>query len=102
MIEGRRIEGEAVVTIHGDPIDWQGSLAILPEFAGDERRACEHCQRFKSEVPAEIKADGWRVAADDVAEWLRRIRQFGDRIDVPVEVVEAKPCPGEARERRSR
>ncbi len=39
MIEGRRIEGEAVVTIDGDAIDWQGSFAILLEVAGDEQRA---------------------------------------------------------------
>ena len=86
MIEGRRIEGEAVVTIDGDPIDWQGSLEIrdhsptgvewgyegrgaaqlalasLLELTGDERLACEYYQQLKLEVLAKIKADAWRTA----------------------------------------
>lgn len=102
-----RTNGQASVTVDGQPLDWERSLelrnhsptgvewgyggsgpsqlalALLCHVTGDDELSERQYQAFKWQVIAGIPGDDWRMDGDDVAEWSRQA-ELGKRHAVPV------------------
>lgn len=50
----------------------QLAIALLAHAFSDEF-ACEHYQRFKREVVAELPGDGWTLTTSDLDAWRREV-----------------------------
>jgi len=63
----------------------QLALAMLCDFLGDDRKALEYYQEFKSDMIAPIGRDQWQIKSEAIVNWMRtRLRETRDASKGPV------------------